>query len=402
MLSVRLKKGRERALQNRHPWVFSGAIQLVQGSPQPGDVVNIVDSNGAFQARGYYNPASQITIRILTWDADEAIDETFWRSRLRRAIARRKTMVSLQAATSRRLVYAESDDLPGLIVDQYGDWLVLQSLTAGIDQHKQTIADLLLDMVSARGVYERSDVDVRPREGLPDAVGVLAGEAPAGAPGEPTGHVLITEMGQRFLVDVLHGHKTGFYLDQRANRERVAAYCSGAKVLNAFSYTGSFGVYAARAGASRIVNLDSSAEALAMATKQMALNGLAEAHLESIQGDAFAVLRTMRDQARRFDVIILDPPKFAFSRAQLQSATRGYKDINLQAMHLLNPGGILATFSCSGAVDAALFQKVLFGAALDAQRSVRILETLSQAADHPVSLFFPEAAYLKGFVCAVD
>ncbi len=399
MITVHLKRGRERAsaqraLQNRHPWLFGGAIARVEGQAQPGDLVEIVDGAGRPCGRGYYNPRSQIAVRILTWDPDEAIDAAFWRRRLEAAIARRAALPGLAETDACRLVHAESDGLPGLIVDRYGEWLVLQSLTAGIEQRKELLAALLMELLAPKGIYERSDVDVRPREGLADAVGVLAGDAPPPQVG-------IVEHGRRFQVDLLRGHKTGFYLDQRENRQRVAAYCAGADVLNAFGYTGGFGVYAGTAGARRVVNLDSSAEALAAAEAHMALNGVPAERVETIAGDAFRVLRTMRDQARRFDVIILDPPKFAFSQAQVQSASRGYKDINLQALHLLRPGGILATFSCSGAIDEALFQKILFGASLDAGRQVRILERLGQAADHPVALTFPEGAYLKGFLCQV-
>lgn len=395
MITVRLKQGRERALENRHPWIFSGAIDRLDRGIPPGEIVQIADAQGQVRALGYLNPRSQIAIRILSWDPNEQIDRAFLRRRLMAAVARRQCLPGLDDTTACRLVNAESDGLPGLIVDCYDDWLVLQSLTAGIERLKDEIADLLMELLGPRGIYERSDVDVRPREGLADQVGSLRGETPT----EP---VAIQEQGRLFQVDLLRGHKTGFYLDQRQNRERVAAYCAGAEVLNVFSYTGGFGVYAGTAGGSRIVNLDSSADALAVAAQHMAQNGIPAERCEIVAGDAFRVLRTMRDQARRFDVIVLDPPKFAFSKAQLPSATRGYKDINLQAMHLLRPGGILATFSCSGAVDEALFQKVVFGAALDAGRDVQILERLGQAADHPVLLSFPEGAYLKGFICRVD
>lgn len=395
MITVRLKPGRERALENRHPWIFSGAIAGVDGACTPGDIVLIVDAQGGHRAWGYYNPRSQIAVRILSWDVTEGIDQAFLWRRLEQAIARRQALPGLADTTACRLVNAESDGLPGLIVDCYDDWLVLQSLTAGIERLKDDIADLLMELVHPRGIYERSDVDVRPREGLADKSGTLRGETPIGP-------VTIEEQGRLFHVDLLRGHKTGFYLDQRENRARVAAYCSGGEVLNAFSYTGGFGVYAGTAGAHRIVNLDSSVEALRAAEEHMLLNNVPGERGESIAGDAFRVLRTFRDQARRFDVIVLDPPKFAFSQAQLPSATRGYKDINLQAMHLLRPGGILATFSCSGAVDENLFQKIVFGASVDAGRDVQILERLGQAADHPVLLSFPEAAYLKGLLCRVE
>jgi len=263
-----------------------------------------------------------------------------------------------------------------------------------MDARREMVVEAIAEVLKPKGIYERSDVHVRKYESLELRKGWITGS------GET--EVQIEENGVRYLVDIDKGHKTGFYLDQRQNRERVAAYCAGAEVLNVFSYTGGFGVYAGTAGGSRIVNLDSSADALAVAAQHMAQNGIPAERCEIVAGDAFRVLRTMRDQARRFDVIVLDPPKFAFSKAQLPSATRGYKDINLQAMHLLRPGGILATFSCSGAVDEALFQKVVFGAALDAGRDVQILERLGQAADHPVLLSFPEGAYLKGFICRVD
>ncbi|MFO7698109.1 MAG: class I SAM-dependent rRNA methyltransferase [Anaerolineae bacterium] len=395
MITVRLKQGRERALENRHPWIFSGAIAGVDGTATPGGIVMVDDAQGTNRAWGYHNSRSQIAVRILSWDVTEDIDQGFLQRRLQQAIARRQTLPGLAETTASRLVNAESDGLPGLIVDCYDDWLVLQSLTAGIERLKDDIADLLMDLLHPRGIYERSDVDVRPREGLADLAGTLRGEVPA----DP---VAIEEQGRQFRVDLLRGHKTGFYLDQRENRARVAAYCSGGEVLNAFSYTGGFGVYAGTAGAEHIVNLDSSVDALKAAEEHMSLNNVPAERCESVAGDAFRVLRTFRDQARRFDVIVLDPPKFAFSQAQLPSATRGYKDINLQAMHLLRPGGILATFSCSGAVDENLFQKIIFGASLDAERDVQILERLGQAADHPVLLSFPEAAYLKGLICRVD
>ncbi len=395
MITIHLKRGRERALQNRHPWLFGGAIAQVEGQAQPGDVAEIVDATGRPWGRGYYNPHSQIAVRMLTWDPSEEIDEGFWRHRLEASIARRQGLPELAETNARRLVHAESDALPGLIVDQYGEWVVLQALTAGIERRKGLLAALLMELLFPRGVYERSDVDVRPREGLADVVGPLVGEAPPPL-------VRIVEQACCFDVDMLHGQKTGFYLDQRENRRRVARYCGGADVLNSFAYTGAFGALAGVAGARRITNLDSSAEALAAAEAHMALNGLAPEQIETLEGDAFHVLRTLRDQARRFDVIILDPPKFAFSQAQVQAAARGYKDINLQAMHLLRPGGVLATFSCSGAVDESLFQKILFGASLDAGRQVRILERLGQAADHPTDLAFPEGTYLKGFICRVE
>jgi len=396
---VRLKRGRDKAVRNRHPWVFQGAIDRVFDHPQPGDIVEVRDSRGELLAAGYCNPESQIAIRLLTWaTADtepEVIDEGFWRQRLARAIARREALSRDPDTTAYRLVFAESDGLPGLIVDRYGDWLVLQALTLGIDLIKRDLAATLADLVPVQGIYERSDADVRTHEGLSPETGLLCGEAPGGL-------IEIREHGLRFQVDIARGHKTGFYLDQRPNRARIASYCEGAEVLNAFSYTGAFGVYAATHGARRITSLDSSADALDRVRDNMRLNGLEREDDEYLLGDAFHVLRGLRDRARQFDLIVLDPPKFAFAKSQINAATRGYKDINMLSMRLLRPGGTLCTFSCSGLVSADLFQKVLFGAAVDVGREVRILQRLAQGPDHPVLLTFPEAAYLKGMICRVE
>jgi len=392
--AVKLKSGREKSVLRRHPWIFSGAIDQVFGEPEPGETVAVVDSREVFLAWGYYNPHSQIAVRILSWDQETRIGEAFWARGLKAAIARRE-VIGQEGTTAYRLVHAEADGLPGLIVDRYGEYLVLQALTAGIERWKATIVDALVSLVSPRGIYERSDVYVREREGLEFAVGVLAGE-------KPPAQLVIREHGYEFVVDVIQGHKTGFYLDQRENRRRVARYCRGKQVLNGFSYTGGFAVYAAAAGAQHIVNLDSSAAALALAERNLRLNGLSAQKLESVEGNAFEVLRQFRDQGRRFDVVILDPPKFAFTRRQVSSALRGYKDINLLGLKLVRSGGVLCTFSCSGLVSEDLFQKVLMGAAMDAGREVRVLERLGQGIDHPVLLTFPESAYLKGFICRVE
>ena len=324
-----------------------------------------------------------------TWDAGERVDSGFWRRRLERAIAARRLPPRSNAC---RLVYAESDGLPGLVVDRYGDWLAVQCLTRGMAVRRAEIAGLLAELLSPAGIYARDDADVRRQEGLVLETGPLAGP-------EPPDLVEIEEHGHRFLVDVKRGQKTGFYLDQRENRRATAAYCPGARVLNAFAYTGAFGVYAGRAGAASVVNVDTSAQALALARENLALNGCAPQ--EMVVGDVFQVLRRYRDESRTFDLVVLDPPKFAASQAQVLSASRGYKDINMLAMQLLRPGGTLVTFSCSGRVPADLFQKIVFGASLDAGREVQIVEYLHQGPDHPVLLTFPEGAYLKGFVCRV-
>jgi 23S rRNA (cytosine1962-C5)-methyltransferase len=393
MTDIVLKPGRDKSARNRHPWIFSGAIAQINGQRQPGGLVTVRDAGGRFVAHGYDNVRSQIAVRLLTWREDEKIGPSFWRARLQAAIDRRATLVADAETDAYRLVNAESDGLPGLIVDRYGDWLVLQALTLGIDQRKHELATTLAELLPVHGVYERSDVDVRRHEGLGPAIGPLVGEAPP-CP------LVIRENGLLFQVDLLQGHKTGFYLDQRVSRARLGAYAAGAELLNVFCYTGGFSAYAARAGATSCCNLDSSAGALAMAQENMALNGLPPA--ETLEGDAFQLLRDLWRQGRTFDLVVLDPPKFAQSQRQVERATRGYKDINMLGMRLLRPGGTLCTFSCSGLVSEDLFQKVLFGAAVDVDREVRIMERLAQGPDHPVLLTFPEGAYLKGFVCRVE
>jgi 23S rRNA (cytosine1962-C5)-methyltransferase len=399
---VRLKSGREKPVRQGHPWIFSGAIdQLPPAAPAgtpDGALVDVTSAKGEWLARGYLNRRSQIQVRILSWDRSEAIDDAFWQRRIARAVAARAPFAAESNAV--RLINGESDGLPGLIVDQVGDWLVLQAGTLAIDQRKAQLAALLLAATGARGLLERSELALRRQEGLGEAVGLLAGEA-------PPNRIEVHEFGQRFWVDIARGQKTGFYNDQRTNRSRVAAWSAGRRVLNAFSYTGAFAVHALAAGATHVTNIDSSIEALEMAEANLALNGFdVEAHSEQIAGDVFEVLRdwSADPAGPRFDLIILDPPKFAHTQPQLERALRGYKDINLHALRLLNPGGLLATFSCSGLVSADLFQKVVFGAAVDAlgpAHTVQILEWLHQAADHPVAITFPEGEYLKGLLCRV-
>lgn len=397
--TVVLKRGKEKPVLNRHPWIFSGAIGRLDGEASDGDLVRVENSQGQYLATGYLNRRSQIVVRLLTWE-NEAIDTAFWHRRLERAIAGRQHLASDPATDAYRLVHAEADGLPGLVADRYGDWLVLQCLTLGMARRRDEMAGLLLDpslyarqgLLPPKGIYARDDAEVRRKEGLSLETGRLQGA-------EPPDRLEIVEHGHRFLVDLKRGHKTGFYLDQRENRQRTAALCPGAEVLNAFAYTGGFGVYAGRAGARSVINVDASAEALAEAEQNLALNGCTPQ--EMVAGDVFQVLRHYRDEGQSFDLVILDPPKFASSQAQVMNASRGYKDVNLLAMQLLRRGGLLVTFSCSGLVSADLFQKIVFGASVDASRDVQILERLTQGADHPVLLTFPESAYLKGFVCRV-
>jgi len=404
MARVVLKRGREKPVLNRHPWIFSGAIKRIEGEVADGEVVVATDYRGRFLAQGYLNRRSQITVRLLTWDESEVIGGDFWRRRLERAFAGRRALVDDPSTDAYRLVNAESDLLPGLVLDRYGDYLVVQFLTLGIERWKAELVSLLAGLLKPRGIYERSDVEVRKKEGLAQVSGLLHGE-------ELPNLVEVTENGHRFLVDVKTGQKTGLYLDQRENRQQLMRYCpgplvlgprdQGKEVLNCFAYSGAFAVYAAAAGAGRITNVESSAEALELARRNMALNSFATRDDEYVEGDVFQVLREYRDQGRTFGLIILDPPKFAYSQAQVKSACRGYKDINLLSMQIMAPGGILFTFSCSGLVSPDLFQKVLFGASVDAGRDVQIIERLSQASDHPILLTFPESEYLKGLVCRV-
>jgi 23S rRNA (cytosine1962-C5)-methyltransferase len=400
MANITLKSGRERPLLQRHPWVFSGAIAATRGNPQGGEVVDVFGGGGDWLARGLYSGASQIKVRAATWDPEQPLDLAWLRSAIERAVAGRRAMLGADDAAC-RLVFSEADGLPGLIVDRYGAFLVVQLLTQGMAARAEPIASILRELLAPRGIYERSDADVREKEGLLPSEGVLWGEAPPERlelrPVAPPG---LSDEQPRLLVDLRAGQKTGFYLDQAANRARVAAYCQGAELLDCFSYSGGFSVYAARAGAAALTLVDSSAGALELAGANLALSAPA-AHPELVEGDVFRVLREYRAEGRRFDVVVLDPPKFAHSQAQVERAARGYKDINLLAMQLLRPGGILATFSCSGMVSPDLFQKIVFGAAVDARRDAQIVERLAQSPDHPVLLTFPESEYLKGLICRV-
>ncbi len=391
--TVYLHPGKEKPVLGLHPWIFSGAIARVEGAVAGGDLVEVADARGRWLARGYYNPQSQIVVRLLTWDAAEAVDESFWRRRLAAAAALREALSLTSVTNAYRLIHAESDRLPGLVVDRYGDWLVVQFLTLGVEARRELLLRLLAEQFAPAGIVERSDVSVRRQEGLPLRGGVVWGEAP---PAE----LAVEEHGLRFVVDLLGGQKTGFYLDQRENRRIVAAHARGRRVLNAFSFTGAFGLYALAAGAEHVTNVDSSYEALTCAEATLRLNGFdPDRQADAICGDVFQVLRDLRNRGERYDLVILDPPKFARSKAELDGAARGYKDINLLGLQLLNPGGILATFSCSGLVTAELFQKIVYGASVDAGRPVQVLARLGQGPDHPLLLSFPEGEYLKGLLC---
>ncbi len=395
MPTLTLKPGREKSLLRRHPWIFSGAVAAVDGDPTPGATVDLLAANGQFLARAAYSPGSQIRARVWTFDPSEIVDVDFFRKRIQSSIITRNALPLENQTNAFRLVHAESDGLPGLIVDRYADTLVLQSLAAGSEFWKDTLVELLLECTGLQDIYERSDADVRELEGLAPKVGLLRGSIPHSP-------FFILENNLKFYVDLESGHKTGFYLDQRENRLRVRGLVEGRDVLDCFCYTGGFTINALAGGARSVLSVDASTQALDLCSQNVLLNNLPLDRVELREADVFYVLRYLRDSARSFDLIILDPPKFAPTAAQVEKAARGYKDINLLAFKLLRPGGLLVSFSCSGGVDAALFQKIVASAALDAGVDAKILAHLEQAPDHPVALHFPEGAYLKGLVCRRD
>ena len=388
MNSLILNPGREKSLQHRHPWIFTGAVERIKGEPQSGETVAVRDTHGAFLALAAYSPKSQILGRVWTYRENETVDAAFLRARLARAIGLRQELA--KATDGMRLVHGESDGLPGLVVDRYGDTLVMQVLSAGMERWRGALADLLVELSGCANLYERSDAEVRDLEGLPARAGILRGALPA--------PLIIREHGLKFYVDVEKGQKTGFYLDQRDNRRRVGELAQDKDVLNCFCYSGGFSLSALQGGARSVLSVDSSAEALALARENVKLNNLAEDRAEWLEADVFKSLRLMRDQGKSFDLIVLDPPKFAPTAHHAANAARAYKDINLWALKLLRPGGLLATFSCSGGVTADLFQKILAGSALDAGVTAQIVGRFAADADHPAVLNFPEGEYLKGLL----
>lgn len=394
MTTVFLHPRRDRSVLHRHPWIFAGAVERLEGPElEPGDTVRVCAADGHPLGLGAWSPESHMRIRMWTFDSDESVNAAFFERRLAAAISGRGVLLAEDVSDALRLVNAEADGLPGLVVDRYGDFLVAQFTTAGAERWKSTIVEKLRLLTPCRGIFERSDVGTRQFEGLEPATGLLAGE-------EPPDQLVIREHGLRYQVDLRNGHKTGFYLDQRANRARVAAFAPGAEVLNTFAYTGGFGIAAARAGAASVTHVELSTEALELARENTKLNLCdPDENCEYQAGNAFEVLRGFRDSRRQFDLVVLDPPKFAEARKHLPAACRGYKDINLLALKLLRPGGILATFSCSGLMSPELFHKVVSDAAVDAGRDLQVLQRLGADRDHPDGLCFPEGLYLKGLLC---
>ncbi|OBU14417.1 23S rRNA methyltransferase [Photobacterium aquimaris] len=392
--SIYLVKGREKSLRRRHPWIFSRGIDRVEGKPELGETVDVYDNKGEWLARGAYSPQSQIRVRVWTFNKNEAIDVNFFVNRLNAAQSLRDVLAARDGLTGYRLIAAESDGLPGITIDRYQDYLVCQLLSAGAEAQREVLIEALQQCYPSCNIYERSDVSVRKKEGLKQRTGVLHGE-------EPPKFVTIEENGVKINVDIVGGHKTGFYLDQRDSREASVKYVNGKRVLNCFCYTGGFGLYALKGGASEVVNVDVSQPALDTAQLNAEINGYPIENAQFVNADVFKLLREYRERGELFDVVIMDPPKFAESKSQLVGACRGYKDINMLAMQILKPGGMLLTYSCSGLMDNGLFQKIIADAAIDAHRDVQFIERFSQAADHPLDSAYPEGFYLKGFACYV-
>ncbi len=396
MLTITLKSGKEKSLLRRHPWIFPTAIERVEGKPEEktksGVTALIQSASGQFLARAAFSPQSQIRARVWSFNDAEPIDHAMIKRRIKNAVAYRTA--SVRDTNAIRLVFGEADGFPGLVVDWYAGTqghLVCQFQSAGVELWKKAIVQALIAETGCPNVYERSDASVREREGLPLVTGVLAGTEP----GEETP---VTENGVHYAVDIKTGHKTGFYIDQRDNRKLVMDHASGRDVLNCFCYTGGFSLAALKGDANSVISIDSSGDALAVGRRNMALNGFDETRAEWWDADVFKSLRALREQGKTFDLIILDPPKFAASPQHVERAARAYKDINLLGLQLLRGNGLLFTYSCSGAISADLFHKIIAGAANDAGVDARILRRLSAGIDHPMTTSFPEGEYLKGLL----
>ena len=395
MADLILKSGNDRSVLRRHPWIFAGSVERLEGRARPGDTVLVLDSRGKPLARAAWSPESQIRARVWSFDPEQSIDHAFIKRTVAASVARRAVHPWLAGQDGVRLIHGESDGLPGVIADRYGAVVVVQLTSAGADKWRDAIVAGLVQATGCSAVYERSDSDVRKLEGLGPVTGLVYGAMPEGA-------LTIVENGVRMEVDVAGGHKTGFYLDQRENRLLTGRLTAGRDVLNCFCYTGGFSLQALAGGAKSVVSIDSSGPALATAARNLALNPQLDAsRAEWREDDVFQALRTLKTEGRKFDLIVLDPPKFAPSAAHAERAARAYKDINLLGFRLLNPGGILMTYSCSGGIGLEMFQKIVASAAADVGIEARILHRLSAAPDHPVGLAVPEGEYLKGLACQV-
>ena len=394
MHSVKLKKGKEKAVRQLHPWVFSGAIDQIKGNPDNGDIIRVTDSNNDFLAYGFFNSKSRVAVRLLEWNLETEINESWWRNKIRIAVKHRDEL-NTEDTNTYRLIFSEADFLPGLIVDRYADFLSVQILTSGIENIKHIILDELQQLLSPKGIFDRSDASARAHEGMDaSSGGILLGT-------EPPEFVSVKENGIFYQVNIAEGQKSGFYCDQRDNRKWVADHVKDKKVLDCFSYSGGFSLNAMAKGAKEVISVDSSAPALDTLKRNMEINDFNSIPHRLIQSDVNKQLRAFREVNEKFDVIILDPPKYAPSRSALTKASRAYKDLNRMAMLLLEEGGLLATYSCSGAVDIGMFKQIIAWAALDAGKEVQFIQQFSQPADHPVRSSFPEGEYLKGLLCRV-
>ena len=394
MHSVKLKKGKEKAVRQLHPWVFSGAIDQIKGNPENGDIIRVTDSNNDFLAYGFFNSKSRVAVRLLEWNLETEINESWWRRKIKIAVKHRDEL-NTEDTNTYRLIFSEADFLPGLIVDRYADFLSVQILTSGIENIKHIILDELQQLLSPKGIFDRSDASARAHEGMDaSSGGILLGT-------EPPEFVSVKENGIFYQVNIAEGQKSGFYCDQRDNRKWVADHVKDKKVLDCFSYSGGFSLNAMAKGAKEVISVDSSAPALDTLKRNMEINDFNSIPHRLIQSDVNKQLRAFREVNEKFDVIILDPPKYAPSRSALTKASRAYKDLNRMAMLLLEEGGLLATYSCSGAVDISMFKQIIAWAALDAGKEVQFIQQFSQPADHPVRSSFPEGEYLKGLLCRV-
>lgn len=393
MKLITLKAGRDKSAIRRHPWIFSGAIDTVSGDPEFGESVEVYAYNGDFLGIAAYSPTSQIRARFWSFFEKTEIDELFFEERLETAIQLRESRgFSISNPLSAfRLIYAENDGIPGCIIDKYGEYYSVEILAAGPEKYREIIYKVLAKKTGCKGIFERCDSDVRKKEGMEKRTGVVYGIVPETP-------IPMEENGIRFLIDIRNGHKTGYYLDQRDARKRIGELSSGKKVLNCFCYTGGFGLFALKGNASHVYQVDVSKSALKIAKELLVENKLPTAKATHTEADVFQYLRKCRDKGETFDLIVLDPPKFVEAKDHLQKGARGYKDINLLAMKLLSPNGMLATFSCSGLMDMSLFQKIIADAASDAKKDMQIIERFGQPADHPISLAFPEGQYLKGLL----
>jgi len=393
MIDIILKKGKEKAAILRHPWIFSGALDKIKGSPANGEIVAVWSASQEFLAYGYFNDQSRVALRLMEWDQNVTIDEAWYAERLEKAIASRADILNENTNTC-RLVFSEADLLPGLIVDKYADFLSLQILSAGMENAKQTIINILRSLLNPKGIFDKSDAGARKHENLEPADGLLWGE-------QPPEFLEVKENGVIYHINIADGQKSGFYCDQRDNREILAAYTKGKTVLDCFCYSGGFTLNSLKAGASHVTSVDSSALAIETLKHNLELNGFSEAMQSSVQSDVNKQLRVFKDENKKFEVVVLDPPKYAPSRSALDRAARAYKDLNRLGMMILEPGGILATYSCSGAVDMETFKQIIAWAALDAGREVQILKQFHQPEDHPIRMSFPEGEYLKGLLLRV-